>query len=314
MSDINITKEELTFSSRDGETTCHAYVWKPMGNIKGILLISHGMTEHMGRYDELAQFFVSNGFLVAGNDHLGHGATAVTPSDLGYFCKRDPGTVLVRDVHRLKKTLQQKYPGVPFFLLGHSMGSFIARKYMTMYGKGIDGIIIVGTGNQPGILTGFGKFFCNVIGLFCGQHHRSKFLTKLAFGSYLKRIPNPQTTSDWLSHDEEIIRRYKEDPLCTYTFTVNGYHTLFDLISFVSNRKVYEKVRKDLPVLIASGKEDPVGHYGKDPEDFSAVLKEYGFSSVDLKLYPDMRHEIHNETGREAVYKDLLDWVLGLTK
>lgn len=303
-------KKEFTFPSRDGVSSCHAISWEPDdGNIKAIFQIIHGMNEYIDRYDDFASFMASNGFLVVGDDHLGHGKTASGPNELGYFAKQDPQTVVVRDVHRLKKITQEKHPGIPYFIMGHSMGSFIMRKYLTMYGSGIDGSIVMGTGVMPSIVTGFGVFLCNLQKLFWGDHHRSKFITKAAFGSYQKKISNPRTSNDWLTKDTEIVDKYLNDSFSMFTFTLNGYRTLFKLVSYVCKKKNLTSIPKDLPILVCAGADDPVGNYGKGPKAVYDTYVELGIKSVDFKLYDNDRHEILNETDRKEVYQDILNWV-----
>ena len=140
-------KEEFYFDSRDGESRIHAVRYTPDdGNVKGIVQVVHGMAEYVERYENLAEFLTARGILVTGEDHLGHGKSVAEGGTYGYFCEQDPATVVVRDVHRLKKITEESYPEVPYVILGHSMGSFITRNYLCRYGKGVDGAVIVGTG------------------------------------------------------------------------------------------------------------------------------------------------------------------------
>lgn len=182
-----VTKSRFTYLSRDGIHKCQAYKWQNDNvPVKGILQIIHGMQEHMERYDEFASFMCDNGFIVVGNDHLGHGLTVLS-EELGYFAKDNADVIVVRDVHRLKKMTEGEYPGLPYFILGHSMGSFIARKYLTMYGKGIRGAIICGTGTKPAIVTGFGKILSSISGIFSKGHNKSGLIDRLSFGGYNKK-------------------------------------------------------------------------------------------------------------------------------
>lgn len=305
-----IIKNEFTFPSRNGTDKIHAYSWTPEnGNIRGIFQIIHGMQEYVERYEEFAIFLAKNGFLVVGEDHLGHGKSAATDKDLGYFTQHAADTILVRDSHRLKKIIEEKHPGIPYFIMGHSMGSFILRKYLAMYGKGISGAIIVGTGCEPAFLTGIAIFLTRMLKLFRGDRHQSRFITKLAFGTYLKKIPNPKTPSDWLTRDDKIVAAYRKDPFCTFKFSVNGYRALFKLIRYVCNPRNLTKISKDMPILVTSGMEDPVGDYGKDPVRVCEQYKNLGIKDVTLKLYKDCRHEIVSELNKEEVHQNILDWV-----
>lgn len=302
-------KEEFCYKSRDRETDLHAIRWNPEGEPVAILQIVHGMQEYIDRYDEFARFLNSKGILVTGNDHLGHGASA-DGKQLGYICKNDPATVLVRDVHRLKKMTQDKYPGVPIILMGHSFGSFIAREYLTRYGTGIQGAIIQGTGLEKESKIKLGQFVGNVQGLFCGQKHPSKLLSILCFKDYLKRIPDHKTLGDWLSRDEESVRAYGESPYTQGFFSVNGFKTLAELMLRGQNEDHMEDIPKDLPILLTSGTEDPVGHYGEDVKKLYGIYKDkLGISKTEIKLYDGMRHELQHEIGKEQVFEDQYEWI-----
>ena len=225
-----VKKEALYFDSRDGINKIHAVRWIPEGEQRAVLQIVHGMAEYVGRYDEFAIMMAERGFLVVGEDHLGHGLSVPEDGAFGYFCENDPATVVVRDVHRLKKLTQQEYPGLPYFIMGHSMGSFITRNYLCKYGTGIDGAIIMGTGMQKKALVSSAKKMAAVQKIIHGSSYVSTVLDKAAFGLYNKKIENPKTDFDWLSKDEKKVEEYINDPFCGFTFTVNGFQTLFELI------------------------------------------------------------------------------------
>ena len=307
-------REDFYFDSRDGETRIHAVKWVPDQKPVCILQIVHGMAEYIARYERLALFLAKEGILVTGEDHLGHGLSVTDKNGeknhpLGYFCSNDPATVVVRDVHRLKKIVQEQYPGVPYVILGHSMGSFMLRNYLCRYGSGIDGAIIMDSGMMP---AGMLKFACGLakfLGAVQGEKHESMLLNAIAFGSYNKKIKNPSTRMDWLSRDEKEIQKYIEDPLCGFTFTVNGFATLFELMRRMHCREDLQKMPKDLPVLFLAGDGDPVGSYGESVRGVAGDFKKLGMQHVACKIYPEMRHETLNEQGREEVEEDVLSWV-----
>lgn len=303
-------KEEFYFDSCDGEHKLHGVRYIPeQGDVTCVLQIVHGMAEYVERYEEFAKFLTDRGVVVVGEDHLGHGKSVEEGGVYGYFCKKDPATIVVKNVHRLKKMTQKLYPNVPYVILGHSMGSFILRNYLCCYGSGISGAVIMGTGMQASGLICFSKMVAWLLRFICGDKHVSKFLDKAAFGAYNKRVPNPRTSFDWLSRNAESVDAYIADPLCGFTFTTNGFYTLFDLISRVQKRKNLEKMSKTLPILMMSGTADPVGDYGKGVRRAYASLRRAGVSDIKFKLYRKGRHELLNETNRRVIMQDIYDWM-----
>lgn len=306
-----MVKEEFYFDSRDGKSRIHAVRYSPdrERQVRCVFQIVHGMAEYAERYEEFAEYLTAEGYVVTGEDHLGHGRSVTESGKYGYFCEQDPATVLVRDVHRLKKMTQELYPDVPYVIMGHSMGSFITRNYMCRYGTGIAGAVVMGTGMQPLPVLYMAKALVKLQKLFCGPEHVSRFIDKLAFGAYNKKIHNPETDWDWLSRDSHRVRQYMEDPLCGFTFTVNGFGTLFELISRIYKRKNLRKMPPELPVFLISGDGDPVGSYGRGVERTCDSLTCAGIENITMKLYPGGRHELLNETNRREVMKDIRDWV-----
>lgn len=309
-----MNKEELYFDSRDGKSRIHGVRYSPEepGDVKLVLQIVHGMAEYAERYEEFAEFLTARGIVLAGEDHMGHGKSVGEGGKYGYFCEQDPATVLVRDVHRLKKMTQEKYPHVPYVIMGHSMGSFITRNYLMRYGTGISGAIIMGTGMQSATTLGAAKAAVKLQKLFCGSAHVSRLIDKLAFGGYNKGVRDPKTEWDWLSRDEERVKRYIEDPLCGFTFTVNGFGTLFELISRLHDPEGLKKIPGALPVFMLSGTDDPVGDYGRGVKRAYDSLVAAGLQNIRLKMYEGGRHELLNETNRQEVMQDIYDWLVSL--
>lgn len=304
-------KEEFYFPSRDNHTQIHAVRWIPETEKPScIVQIVHGMAEYVERYEELARFLTDRNVLVTGEDHLGHGKSIREDKNPGYFCEQDPATVVVRDVHRLKKMTQEMYPEIPYIILGHSMGSFITRNYLCRYGSGINGAIICGTGMQPKALVKVSKIVTAVQGWIFGENHISNFIDNVAFGSYNKRIENPRTSKDWLTKDEAVVDEYLKDSLCGFTFTVNGFRTLFELVSRIQKKENLKRIPKELPVLIVSGDADPVGDYGRGVKAAYDSLSDIGMTNLSMKLYEGDRHEITNETDRQQVYEDIWNWII----
>lgn len=309
-------KKEFTIESRDGHgTKVWCTEWIPDGKPVLILQIMHGMAEYIDRYDGFATFLAEHGVLVTGEDMLGHGRTAMRAEggeqNLGFFCDGDPATVVVRDEHRLKKTVQAEYPGVPYFVMGHSMGSFVARNYISRYGTGIQGAIIMGTGQNPKGVIRISKWVAALHRRTRGAHTKDKFIDHLAFGSYLKKIPDAKTPMDWLSVNDENVSRYIADPLCGFMFTVNGFETLFELLWRLYDPDALAAIPKDLPVLFISGTDDPVGNYGAAVREvYDSYRNGLGLFDVTLELIPGQRHEVLNEKGSEKTYQFLYDWLI----
>ncbi|MCR5739176.1 MAG: alpha/beta hydrolase [Lachnospiraceae bacterium] len=305
-------KEEFYYDSRDGETSVHGVRWMPdnaESEAKGIIQIIHGMEEYVSRYEDFARFMTSRGFIVTGEDHLGHGGTVSEGGTQGYFCEQDPATVIVRDVHRLKKITQEKYPGLPVIIMGHSMGSFIARNYIYRYGTGINMAVIMGTGSMGSSTLNFGMMLAKMTSAFKGSKCKATMIANMGFKGYFKKIPSPKTEYDWLSANEQNVADYIADPMCGFGFTANGYLTLFELMKRMQNSDNIEAIPKDLPLLFVSGEDDPVGNYGEGVKTAVNSYKGAGIRDITMKLYPGDRHEILNEDDKETVKEDILEWI-----
>lgn len=307
-----MVKKHFHFSSTDGIHKIHGIVWRPEdeSQIRGVLQIVHGMVEFIERYDDFAAFMCSHGFVVTGEDHLGHGGSVNNSDEYGYFAKKDGMSCIVEDNYRLKKHMEREFAGKPYFILGHSMGSFITRLFIMKYSKEIDGAIIMGTGNQPVLLASAGRLLTCAIALAKGWHFRSSFINNMAFGSYNKRFEPARTPYDWLTKDEAIVDAYMADERCTFVFTLSAYRDLFGAVAEIGKTENIKKVREDLPVLIVSGEDDPVGGFGKGVKGVFEKFKAANLKNVSLKLYKGDRHEILNETDRKTVYEDLVKWLI----
>ena len=302
--------EQYLIDSRDMKSKLQAYEWTPKKDVKAVLIAIHGMSEHMLRYAEMAEYLNSKGIVFAGIDLLGHGRSAPNEERLGYFCERDAATVAVRDVHRLKKTVQDKYPGVPVFLFGHSMGSYIARNYIERYGTGINGVIIQGGGDDKAVRLFFGRSILKLAGLFKGEYYRSKFCTALTLGSCINSVKDKKSPNAWIANRAEVVEKYDADPLCGFIFTINGYKTLIEFCSRSRDKKLLGSIPKSLPMLIISGAQDPVGENGAGVKRMYEIYKGLNMKDVEMKLIENARHEIHNEDMRFEVYDIYADFVL----
>jgi len=303
-----MNKEEFYFKSSDGLTDIRAMRYIPDGDIKAVLQIAHGMIEFIDRYENFAQYLSSKGILVTGNDHLGHGGSVKSKDDWGYF--GDNGNELVlKDMYELTRITKELYPGKPYFLLGHSMGSFYARQYLCFHGDELKGAIIMGTGHESLGTVKAGMFMCKLIAAFKGWRYRSNFVNQAAFGAYNKHFEPAKTRADWLTKDENVVNWYVNEPRCSFVFTLNGFYSMFQGISNLHDTKLLNMIPKDLPIFFVSGEEDSVGTFGKEVKLAVDSLKQVGINNIDLKLYPNDRHEILNETDRDTVYEDLYNWI-----
>ena len=302
-------RKDFYIPSRDGVHRLHVVLWEPEGEVRAVVQISHGMIEMIDRYEDFALFLNRHGYAVIGNDHLGHGLTAGNDADLGYFCPRNMSATVVADLHRVTRYAKKKYKKKPYFMLGHSMGSFMARRYLMTYGMDLDGCVICGTGSQSRPVLIAGPVVANALRLVFGDRFRSRLLERNAFGTYQKRIPNPRTKSDWMTRDTAIVDWCRSNKYCSFRFTLNGYRTLFEVLSFIQKRQNIDRIPKELPLFFIAGGQDPVGHYGRDVRRISAGYEKAGVEDVSLKIYQEDRHEILNELDRDLVYRDVLSWL-----
>lgn len=301
-------KNHFYYPSQNNQTQIHAIEWIPKCGVKAILQISHGMVEHIERYDAFADYLSKRGFYVVGQDHLGHGASVTDDEKHGYFHDTHGNEHVIGDIHKLRQITTSRYPNVPYFMLGHSMGSFLTRQYITMYGAGLAGVVIMGTGNQPLALVRLGKLLCRIVASVKGWTYRSTLINNMAFGGYNRKFRPARTPMDWISRNPKNVDNYLQDSWCTFTFTVNAYYHMFRGMEQLLNRKNFARIPRDLPVLFVAGKDDPVGDFGKG---VIAVYKKYKkeFDDVSLKLYEHDRHEILNEIDRKDVYLDIYKWL-----
>lgn len=302
--------KNMELLSNDGVHKLHVVVWQPDGEPKAVLQLSHGMIEFIERYEGLAQYLNEQDILVIGNDHLGHGHTAGRDEDLGYFCPEHMSETVVKDLHTVTEYAKKEYPGIPYFLLGHSMGSFMARRYLMTYGDELTGAILCGTGEQTSATLFAGKTAAGILGAFKGQRYRSEFIRKTSFKGYNDRFEK-RTENDWLTKDQSIVDWYNGHKFCTFGFTINGYKTLFEVLTYIQKQENYNKIPKNLPVYMIAGEDDPVGNYGEGVKHIYQQYKDSGIKDISIKLYPNDRHEILNELDKETVYADVADWIAG---
>lgn len=311
---------DITYPSTDGHTTVHARLWLPEDLVthhmapRGVVQLVHGMAEHIGRYERFAAYLVRRGFAVIGNDHVGHGKTAAAPEDLGHLPLDGGEDILVEDVHALRSLVEERFAlagvePVPFVLIGHSLGSFIVRVYLTRHADGVDAAVISGTGQQTRALTKAGWVLTHLMARFRGARHRSRLVDAMGAGGYGRKIKGAKTALDWLSTDRAVVDAYRDDPLSGAVFTLGGYATVAALAADAQRTELLDGVSRDLPLFFMSGAEDPVGEFGRGVKRAVAQYRAAGFSDVEEHLYSGARHELLNEPVHGEVERDLMVWL-----
>ncbi|MBE6599679.1 MAG: alpha/beta hydrolase [Ruminococcaceae bacterium] len=293
--------------SSNGKDELTYYIYEPKSAPRAIIQISHGMCEYVERYEGHAEYFCSQGFIFAGHDHLGHKNSAASDDELGYTCSAD---ALIDDLAKMTDLLREKFPNLPVFVLGHSMGSFVLRAYIEKYPKKANAAIISGTAG-PGSPAGIAKILAKLIGKAKGDHYRSPLLRSLSTGNYYKAFGKNAPREAWLTRDTSVTEKYKNDKFCKFTFSANGYYNLFDLLGRISRNAWAKTVDPDLPILLISGDQDPVGNFGKGVKKVHARLADAGIKDLTLKLFAGARHEPFNEIEptRAEAYKTVTDWI-----
>lgn len=286
-----------------------AYCWLPKGKLLAVLQIVHGMQEHARRYDHFARWLNEHGIAVYAEDHIGHGLTAKNEEELAHFPRKDDWQRQVEILHQLTLKIKSQSPGLPVFLLGQSMGSVLTQTYMIRYGNEADGYILSGAIRQPLFMAQAGRLLSGLLSAISGPSERSRLMISLGYGQYNKHFRPNRTKIDWLCSVDLIVDDYLASPLCGKRLTNRFYENLTYGFGFIAKPKNLRKIPGSKPVMIIAGEKDPAGFFGKAPLKINELLKKHAGCEVDLKLYPDMRHEILNERNREEVYRDVLKWL-----
>lgn len=309
---MNYNFSEITFPSKDGKNTVYAEIYTPkIRSAKGIIQLAHGMIDYVGRYTEFADYLTGEGYIFAGNHHLGHGKSVGCEDDFGIFAEDGGIDLVIGDMHTMNKYLRETFPTLPLIVMGHSMGSFITRLYIEKHPHSMQGAIIHGTGG-PNPLVNMGIAVSSVIKFFRGSRYRSKLIKNLAFGGYNSKFPKSEGENAWLTRDTDAVAGRSEDKYTDFAFTVSGYIDLLKMLRDSNSKEWFKEYPKELPTLIVSGGMDPVGNYGKGPDCVYKRLLIEGCKSVELKIYEGARHELFNETNRDEVFSDLVRWANGV--
>ena len=306
---MNYELKEVSFPSKDGIHTIYGEIYIPKEKEpRGIVQLAHGMIDHVGRYEDLANYLTGEGYIFAGHNHLGHGKSVSKNEDFGFFAEKNGVELVLGDMFLMNRILREKYPTLPLVVMGHSMGSFITRLYAVKYPHSMNAVIIHGTGG-PNPRLGMGKALASLIKGIRGPRHRSALIHKLAFGSYNSKFPKSEGKHAWLTRDIQRVADRDEDKFTNFKFTVSGFIDLFTMLGESNSESWYKNYPKDIPTLIISGDMDPVGDYGKGPDRIYKEMLVSGCEKVSLKMYKGARHELFNETNREEVFLDLVKWI-----
>ena len=290
-----------------GKGNIHVSRWEPEGRPVGVFQIVHGISEYAKRYDAFARYLTERGFLVVAEDHMGHGHSISAEQARGYFY--GGWFTAVGDTYALLQKTKEEYPDVPYILFGHSMGSFMARTILAKYPEsGISACIICGTGWQPEAVLAAGQKLSNVVCKVRGEQNPSKFLHKVIFGAYNKRVERPRTAYDWLTRVNTEVDTYMKDPLCGFIPSAGLVRDMLTGIGYIQKEENLSRMEKSLPVFFVAGGDDPVGDFGNGVRKAADVFRDVGMEDVSVRIYPLCRHEILNEMNKAEVYEDILAW------
>lgn len=291
-----------------GAGTIHGCRWEPEGDPVAVVQIVHGLGGHSLRYDHFARFLTQQGFLVVAQDHMGHGTSVGDEVPKGHF--EGGWFKAVGDVHRLLKTTQLEHPDIPYILLGQSMGSFLVRTLLAQHPKcGVSAAILCGTGWKHRGLLNSSIAAATLLGKLHGVKNPNPKITELAFRDFNRRVEHPRTQFDWLTRSSKIVDTYLEDPLCWHEMSPGFFRDLMTGMKFNQEPENIEKMRKDLPVFVIAGGDDPVGDYGEGAKKTVQAFTSAGMENITMRIYPLCRHELLNEMNREEVYKHILEWI-----
>lgn len=298
-------KNEFTFPSADGKTTIHAIEWLPDGEVRAVLQIAHGVSEYAQRYEPLAEFLSARGYAVAANDHIGHGQSMTPGAPAAHFTSAD---IVVDDLYQLRNLEGKKFPGKPYFLLGHSMGSYLTRSFLIRYPGTLAGAVVMGTGQMSQLDIAYCSLVAHRDAKKYGWERTSPAVNRLSFNKYNKIFKPTRTDYDWLSTDPANVDRYIADPLCGADASLALCRETLRLMRAMQKPENLRRMNLSTPVLFLSGSMDPVGGCGKEVTRAFESFRKAGVRDVRMKLYPNCRHEILNDTCRQDVYDDLLAW------
>lgn len=301
--------KDYNFKSATGVCDIYGCEYYPDDEqVRAVLVIHHGMAEHQGRYYKFIEYLTNNGIAVFMHDMANHGRSNQKADETGYFGEKDGYKNLVKDLKTNFDRAKAAYPDKKIIVMGHSMGSFIVRCFTAWYADaGFDAAIYMGSGGANPI-AGMGDAISSLIAKLKGTKHKSKTLDQMTFGAYNNKFEK-RTAFDWLTRDTRIVDEYIDDPYCGFLFTVQGMNDLVKLNINANTKEWYNRVPKDIPILVTSGSMDPVGNYAKGIKEIYDGLKETGHDKAQIKIFPAGRHEILNETNYQEVFDYILNFI-----
>ena len=300
----------LTVTATDG-TPVHVFRWLPEADAtpKAVVQIAHGMAEHAARYARFAEVLATAGYAVYASDHRGHGQTAGDLARAGFFADTNGWSTVVEDLYAVTRTIREEQPGLPIFLFGHSMGSMLSRTYAIRHGGELEGLILSGTGGDPGMLGKVGQVVAAVEAKVRGKRTPSPLLDKLSFGNFNKPFEPARTPFEWLSRDPAEVDAYIADPWCGFVCTAGMFQDLLGGIALINSDSQVARIPQGLPIYVFSGAEDPVGDKTKGVQKVVNQFRRLGIKDVVVRYYLGARHEVLNETNRDEVMADVVDWL-----
>lgn len=303
----NMKREEFRLKSAHDGLDLGVSLRIPEGEPRGILQVVHGMAEHRQRYHDFMDFAAEHGYVAIIHDHRGHGESAGNEDNYGFFGKNGVDG-LINDTFQVTEYVKNRFPGLKLTLFGHSMGSLVVRSYMKKYDRSVTSLVVCGSPSKR-LGASAGKLIAKFLQIFLSERHRSNFLNKMAFGGYLKNFPEAKSPSAWIASNEAVVEAFDADPRDGFVFTLNGFEALFGLVKRTYSKKGWGMKNPGAPIFFIAGANDPCIISKQDFEKAVNFMRERGYTDVESKLYPGMRHEILNETGKQEVWQDVIDWM-----
>jgi alpha-beta hydrolase superfamily lysophospholipase len=298
----------LTLPSPAGDTVLHGYEWLPPDQVQAVVVIAHGMAEHAARYARFATALTAAGFAVYAFDHRGHGHTGKASGTLGHMGDRDSWNRAVDDLAAVCRMAAARHPGKPLLLFAHSMGSFMGQQFLYQHGAMLAGAVLCGSTGKPPAIAALGRLITRLERLRLGRRGVSTLVQSLSFDAFNKRFQPQRTDFDWLSRDPAEVDKYIADPFCGFPITVQSWIDLLDGLQDIARPENQARIPKALPVFVIAGKHDPVSGGGRALEQLLQAYAAAGLTRVESRFYDDARHELLNETNRDAVTTDVIDF------